>query len=102
MFSCEFCEISKNIFFTEHLPDDCFSLFECFQIRWKVEKTQIIETFTKITSKTARENVKKNWEFTEKSISSFVKHDPTHILDKVEKSYMNLYRLLSTEILKKL
>ena len=25
MFSCDFCEIFKNIFFTEHLrPDDCF------------------------------------------------------------------------------
>ena len=26
MFSCEFCEISKNTFFTEHLwtMDDCF------------------------------------------------------------------------------
>ena len=27
VFSCEHCKISKNIFFTEHLLDDCFCVY---------------------------------------------------------------------------
>ena len=33
VFSCEFCEISKNIFFTEHLRTTASALFKEFQLQ---------------------------------------------------------------------
>ena len=51
MFSCEFCEISKNIFFYRIPPKDCFSIytvggsfldFLCAQLLNLLMKRQVI------------------------------------------------------------
>ena len=42
VFSWEFCEIFKNIFFTEHLPGDCFYSVNLENIQGKIDAMESI------------------------------------------------------------
>ena len=51
MFSCEFCEISKNTFFTEHLRATAFVIYFAF-----IFKEHITITFSKEALKVFEQN----------------------------------------------
>ena len=53
MFSCEFCEISKNIFFTEHLRTTAFAFQAAYTM--KIYFTDTFKGFYTSTSSTTLE-----------------------------------------------